>query len=35
MTKTSIKHNVDLPADRFAVPEDVLALMAPAEPEAE
>ena len=35
MTNTSMKHNVDLPADRFAVPEDVLALMAPAEPEAE
>ena len=28
---TSVKHNVDLPADRFAVPADVMALVKPAE----
>ncbi len=31
ITTASVKHNVDLPADRFAVPADVLALLEPAE----
>jgi hypothetical protein len=35
MTNTSVKHNVELPADRFAVPEDILALITPAETETE
>jgi len=30
ITTTSVKHNVDLPADRFAAPADVLALLEPA-----
>jgi hypothetical protein len=34
MTTTSVKHNVDLPEDRFTAPEDVLALITPAEVEA-
>jgi hypothetical protein len=31
ITTTSVKHNVDLPEDRFAIPADVLALLTPPE----
>jgi len=35
ITTTSVKHNVDLPADRFAAPADVQALLTPARETAE